>query len=137
MEAGREEAGRLKAQEDDAMTTPKPPWTEAGGAHQLPFMAAASRTMRGDRDLACPRCAAATLRSYFHEFNRDRRTGTFWVWCPGCRTTAHLPRVTPPGPPPPDPFAELSLDDFAALELDPAESLLDRLDRLWDEGRLG
>jgi len=38
---------------------------------------------------------------------------------------------------PTDPFARLSLEQFAALEIDPRERFLDRLNRPWDEGKLG
>lgn len=105
-------------------------WIEAGGPHQFTFMGAASRTLRGERGIDCPKCGAATLRSYFHVFNPAKRTGTVWVWCAACRTTAHLPRVTPTVDLGPDPFARLSLEQFAALESDPDEAFLDRLDRL-------
>jgi len=39
-----------------------------------------------------------------------------WVWCPACCTTGHLPRVTLTVDLDPDPFASLSLGQFAALE---------------------
>ncbi|HEX4423330.1 MAG TPA: hypothetical protein VH165_35715 [Kofleriaceae bacterium] len=105
-------------------------WTEAGGPHQMAFMGAASRTLRGEREIACPKCGAAELRAYFHLFNAAKRTGTIWVWCPACRTTGHLPRVTPAVELGPDPFAGLSLEQFAALELDPHKGLIDRLEEL-------
>ncbi len=35
-----------------------------------------------------------------------------------------------------DPFAQLSLEQFAALEADPKEQLLDRLDRLVSNGTI-
>jgi hypothetical protein len=111
-------------------------WTQAGGPHQFAFMGAASRTLRGDRDIECPKCARATLRWYYHVFNLAKRTGTMWVWCPACYTTGHLPRVTPTVDPGPDPFSALSLAQFAALEADPTEPLLDRLDRLATQGVL-
>lgn len=111
-------------------------WQEAGGPHQFAFMGAASRTLRGDRDIDCPKCGAAKLRAYFHVFNPTKRTGTIWVWCPACHTTGHLPRVTPTVEVGSDPFAALSLDQFAALEADPNEHLLDRLDRLVSDGTI-
>jgi len=100
------------------------------------FMGAASRTLRGERDLDCPKCGAAKLRSYFHMFNATKRTGTIWVWCPACHTTGHLPRVTPAVDLGTDPFARLSLEQFAALESDPDEPLLDQLDRLVGDGTI-
>jgi hypothetical protein len=112
-------------------------WTEAAGPHQFPFMGAASRSLKGERALLCPKCAAAELRFYYHEFKPDKRTGTIWVWCPACATTCHLPRVTPKVDLGPDPFAALSLEQFAALEADPSERFLDRLDRLWSHGKIG
>ncbi|HEX3757201.1 MAG TPA: hypothetical protein VHW23_00785 [Kofleriaceae bacterium] len=111
-------------------------WTEAGGPHQFAFMGAASRTLRGERDIDCPKCGAAKLRAYFHVFNVAKRTGTIWVWCPACHTTGHLPRVTPTVEVGSDPFAQLSLEQFAALEADPKEQLLDRLDRLVSNGTI-
>ena len=110
-------------------------WIEAGGAHQFPFMGAASRMLKGERAIACPQCGAAALRGYVHLFQPATRTGTIWVWCSTCRTTIHLPRVTPQVDLGPDPFAALTLDELDALER--AEPLLDRLDRLWDQGALG
>lgn len=110
-------------------------WTEAGGPHQFPFMGAASRTLAGERAIACPRCAEGTLRGYLHAFKPETRSGTLWVWCPRCRTTTHLPRVTPKVEVGPDPFADLSREQFEALER--GEPLLDRLERLWDRGALG
>jgi hypothetical protein len=35
-----------------------------------------------------------------------------------------------------DPFAHLTLEQFAELELDESENLLDRLDRLWEAGEI-
>jgi hypothetical protein len=111
-------------------------WIDAGGPHQFAFMGAASRTLRGERDIDCPKCGAARLRSYFHVFNPAKRTGTIWVWCPACHMTGHLPRVTPTVEVGSDPFADLSLEQFAALEADPKEPLLDRLDRLVGDGTI-
>lgn len=111
-------------------------WIEAGGPHQFAFMGAASRTLCGEQDIDCPKCGAAKLRSYFHVFNPAKRTGTIWVWCPSCHTTGHLPRVTPTVDLGPDPFAGLSLGQFAELESNPNEPLLDRLDRLVDDGTI-
>jgi len=112
-------------------------WIEAGGPHQFSFMGAASRSLRGERDIDCPKCGAAKLRAYFHVLSPAKRTGTVWVWCRACHTTAHLPRVTPTADLGPDPFAALSLEQFAALETDRAEPFLDRLDRLVDDGTIG
>lgn len=109
-------------------------WTQAGGPYQFPFMGAGSRTLAGEHEIACPRCAEATLRGYFHAFKPETGRGTLWVWCPRCRTTTHLPRVTPKAEVGPDPFADLSLEQFDALER--SEPLLDRLDRLWEQGAL-
>lgn len=111
-----------------------PDWTHAGGEHQLPFMAAASKALRGELG-ACPRCSQGPLRRYFHKFDGDRPQGTLWVWCGSCRTYAHVPRVEPREVPV-DPFAHLSLHAFADLERSPAEPFLDRLERLWNEGAL-
>jgi hypothetical protein len=111
-------------------------WTEAGGPHQFAFMGAASRTLRGERGIDCPKCGQAKLRSYFHVFNAAKGTGTIWVWCPSCRTTCHLPRVVPSGEVPRDPFASYSLEQFAELETQSKEPFLDRLDRLWDAGKM-
>jgi hypothetical protein len=111
-------------------------WIEAGGAFQFPFMGAASRSLQGERGIVCPKCAQTTLRAYFHAFDREKDVGTIWVWCPKCRTTAHLPRVIPKVALGPDPFSELSREEFARLETKSGEHLLDRLDRLWTQGQL-
>jgi hypothetical protein len=112
-------------------------WIEAGGKHQLPFMSAASRSLKGEREIECPRCDKSHLRIYFHVFNKNTGSGTIWVWCSYCRTTTHLPRVKPQGFIFPDPFAKLSLEDFAQLEQNETEGLLDRLDQLWHRGEIG
>ncbi|HEY8202658.1 MAG TPA: hypothetical protein VII47_15060 [Actinomycetota bacterium] len=110
-------------------------WVEAGGEIQIPCMVAAGKVLRGEQ-VMCPRCGAATLRYYFHAFDPREGRGTLWVWCPACGTTCHLPRVVPNGLTSTDPFADLDLEAFAELELSPDEGLLDRLDRMWDEGVL-
>lgn len=110
-------------------------WIEAGGEYQLPCMNAAGRVLKGEQ-VQCPKCHAANLRYYFHAFDKSRGRGTIWVWCPNCHLTCHLPRVSPMGLRQDDPFAALDLDQFAELELNPRETLLDRLNRMWDEGAL-
>lgn len=117
--------------DDASMST----WTPAGGSHQLPFMAAASKALRGELG-RCPRCAQGALRRYFHRFKREDPAGTLWLWCASCRTFTHLPRVQPSGALP-DPFAELSVREFAALEAVENGGFLDRLERLWVDGDLG
>ena len=77
------------------------------------------------------------MRHYYHVFDKNRRTGSLWVWCQHCGTHCHLPRVSPSGRDYQDPFEELDIHEFAALELDEQEGFLDRLDRMWDEGQLG
>lgn len=110
-------------------------WIQAGGPHQFPFiMDAASRSLMGERDIDCPRRHRGTIRAYFHMFKPAERTGTIWVWCAECRTTAHLPRVTPQDDPGLDHYASLSIDQFAEFE---GARFLDRLERLWQEGTLG
>ncbi len=110
-------------------------WTEAAGPYQFPFMGAATRSLKGEMQIQCPKCSGGPLRAYFHMFKPADETGTIWVWCPECRTTTHLPRVTPQVELGPDPFANLTIDEFEALERS-EESLLDRLDRMWAEGKL-
>jgi hypothetical protein len=100
------------------------------------MMGAASRALAGEYDAPCPRGDGGRLRFYFHRFNAEAGTGTMWAWCPTCGTTTHLPRVQPTELSLRDPFAGLSLQEFAAIELDPDDGLLDRLDRLWDEGAI-
>jgi hypothetical protein len=100
-------------------------------------MGAASRTLAGERGIRCPKCNEEELRAYFHEFDPQRRRGTIWVWCPRCRVTAHLPRVTPKADLGPDPFRGLSLEQFAAVEADTNEPFMDKLDRLWNERKIG
>lgn len=110
-------------------------WIEAGGEHQTAFFNATSRILDGASGIPCPKCGQAELRFYFHIMNPSKGTGTVWVWCPACRTTTHLPRVTPRAKMPLDPFASLDLEAFARLETG-GEPLLDQLDRLWTEGTL-
>ena len=113
----------------------KPDWIEAGGEYQVPFIAAAARVIKG-ADVACPKCAAPHLRHYFHRIDRRAETGTAWVWCDNCRTHTHLPRVRPQGLGQRDPLADVNADAFGALELDAALPFLDRLNDLWESGRL-
>jgi hypothetical protein len=108
-------------------------WIHAGGTLQLPFMTAAARALRGQL-APCPKCSAE-LRAYFHVFNVKEKKGTIWLWCGACHLHTHLPR-TRPQVAFQDPFAELSLDEFAALELDSGQPLLDRLEALWTTGQL-
>jgi hypothetical protein len=110
-------------------------WVEAGGEFQIPFMLAARKVTAGD-PVPCPRCRASALRYYFHVMNRQQGTGTLWEWCPSCFTKCHLPRVSPAVVGQVDPFAALTIDQFSELELDPRERFMDRLNRLWDEGKL-
>lgn len=109
-------------------------WTAAGGEHQVPFMAAASRATRGELG-RCPKCRAGSLRCYFHEFRRERRQGSLWLWCGACRTFTCLSRVQAHSVPV-DPFAGLTTHEFAELERSEAEPFLDRLERLWVDGVL-
>ncbi len=112
-------------------------WTEAGGEYQIPFMGAASRTLKGEYPITCGKCGQAPLRFYFHVFNEAKGTGTLWVWCPSCRTQTHLPRVKPDAKGFDDPFKNLSLEDFARMEEDATEPFIEKLDRLWDKGTIG
>jgi hypothetical protein len=114
-----------------------PRWMEAGGANQFEFMGAASRSLRGERNITCPKCGQAILHAYFHQFNANTGRGTIWVWCPNCHTTCHLPRVVPAADMGQDSFRDLSLAQFEALERDSQEGFFDRLERLWKEGRIG
>jgi len=112
-------------------------WTEAGGEYQLLFMSAASRLIKVDENIECPKCKQSTIRFYFHVFNKNKGTGTIWIWCPNCRTTLHLPRVKPEGLIFPDPFSNLSIEEFAEIEQDTRISFMDRLDKLWNIGKIG
>ncbi|NJO18089.1 MAG: hypothetical protein HC877_20870 [Thioploca sp.] len=113
----------------------QPRWMEASDENQIPFMLAAKQVFQG-KPVPCPKCNEATLRYYFHIFDRQRGRGTIWAWCPNCFTQCHLPRVSPQNVFQVDPFDHLTLDQFAELELDPKEPLVNRLNRLWEEGRL-
>jgi hypothetical protein len=112
------------------------PWIEAGGSDQLALMGAASRAVEGELDIACPRHEGERLRFYFHRLNELSGTGTMWVWCHTSRIASHIPRVKPTHSRLRDPFADLTIEQFAALELDPETRFLDRLDRLWEEGAI-
>jgi hypothetical protein len=47
-----------------------------------------------------------------------------------------LPRIAPSAVPQTDPFADLSLEKFAELEVNANEPFQDLLNRLWEEGPL-
>jgi len=111
-------------------------WKESYGELRLPFFGAAGKIVDGDFHVTCPNCRKSTLRFYYHKFNTQKDTGTLWAWCPHCRVTTHLPRVSPKGWDFPDPFRDLSPDAFAELE-DSDEPLVSKLDRLWVRGQIG
>jgi len=111
-------------------------WAEAGGQNHFAFMGAASRILNGDNKINCPKCAKGTLRFYFHIFDKKKGTGTLWVWCHFCRTNTHLPRVILKARNIRDPFINMSLEEFAQLELSETDNFIDRLDLLWDEGKI-
>jgi hypothetical protein len=113
----------------------QPKWIEAHDEDQIPFMLSARRVFQG-KPILCPKCEKATLRYYFHIFDKQNKRGTVWVWCPNCHTQCHLPRVSPQNVTQADPFASLTLDQFAELELDPEELFLDRVNLLWEKGKL-
>lgn len=94
----------------------------------MPFMAVASRALSGDVQ-PCPKCKGE-VRAYFHVFNRQKSQGSLWAWCSACGIYTTLARVQPTATFH-DPFADLSLEQFASLEADPREPMLDRLERLW------
>ncbi len=110
-------------------------WMEASDEYQVPFMLAARQVFQGT-PILCPKCNKSTLRYYFHIFNQQRFQGTLWVWCPSCFTQCHLPRVSPQNVTQVDPFADLTLDQFAELELDPKNPLINRLNQFWEEGKI-
>ncbi|MDB4962582.1 MAG: hypothetical protein JWP01_2581 [Myxococcales bacterium] len=109
-------------------------WIEAGGDHQVPFMAAASRAARGQLG-RCPACSKGDLRCYFHAFKPAQHQGTVWLWCGACHTSARLARVQPTGNMPVDPFASLTTEQFTELET-AGQPFLDRLEQLWVDGTL-
>jgi hypothetical protein len=113
----------------------KPRWVEAGGTFQILFMVAAGQALKGG-EVACPKCAAPHLRHYFHVLDRRADTGSVWIWCDNCRTHSHLPRVRASSSRQRDPFAGVDDEAFAALEMDRALPFLDRLNGLWNDGRL-
>ncbi len=110
-------------------------WIEAGGEYQIPFMIAAQKVFKGE-PVQCPKCSGASLRYYFHILDQQHGRGAIWAWCPNCFTKCHLPRVSPKNIMQIDPFASHTLDQFAELEIDPKEPFLDRLNRIWEEGKL-
>lgn len=110
-------------------------WRESYGGLRLPFMGAAGKILDGNFNVDCPNCHKSTLRFYYHEFNKEEGTGTFWAWCPNCRLVTHLPRVEPEGWRYPDPFQDVS--DFGGLEDGSGEPLVARLDKLWVQGKIG
>ncbi|MBY0320039.1 MAG: hypothetical protein K2X72_15050 [Reyranella sp.] len=110
-------------------------WRESFGELKLPFMGAAGKILDGNFHVDCPNCHKSTLRFYYHEFNKQKGTGTLWAWCPSCRVMTHLPRVEPAGRHFPDPFRDI--DDFGKLEGRNDDPLVARLDKLWDDGKIG
>ena len=108
-------------------------WVPAHGEHQLAFLGAASRALHGD-SRPCPKCSVS-LRAYFHVINVEKRTGSLWAWCSTCGMFATLPRVKPTVCLP-DPFSDLSREEFIALELSTEELFFDRLERMWNDGAL-
>jgi hypothetical protein len=108
-------------------------WVPAYGEHQLPFLGAANRALRGDL-AACPKCAKG-LRAYFHVFDQETGKGSLWVWCAHCGMHATLPRVKPPRTFP-DPFAAVPRGEFGAMEINANVRFLDRLEQLWIDGTL-
>ena len=110
-------------------------WRDSYGELKLPFMGAAGKILDGNFHVDCPNCHKSTLRFYYHEFNKQKGSGTLWAWCPNCRVTTHLPRVEPEGWRFPDPFRDI--DDFGKLEIRNDAPLVGRLDKLWDEGKIG
>jgi hypothetical protein len=114
----------------------KSKWTEASDEHQIPFMLAARKVFNGE-PVRCPKCDFVAIRYYFHIMNQQQRRGTIWAWCPKCFIKCHLPRVSPRNVAQVDPFANLTLQQFAELEVDPTEPFMERMNRLWEEGKLG
>jgi hypothetical protein len=112
-------------------------WRESYGELRLPFFSAAGQIVDGNFQVDCPNCHQAALRFYYHVFNKAKDTGTLWAWCPNCRMTTHLPRVQPEGWCFPDPFAALSLDEFAEFDASSGGPLVERLDKLWAQGKIG
>lgn len=108
-------------------------WVPAYGEHQLPFLGAASRVLRGELPL-CPKCHAS-LRAYFHVFQPETGKGSLWAWCGTCGMYVTLPRVKPTVSFP-DPFADVPRGEFGALEMSSNEPFLDRLERMWNNGTL-
>jgi hypothetical protein len=111
-------------------------WTEVSGPDQIALMGAASRAVQGDLSAKCPHGDDQELRFYFHRMNDRTGTGTMWVWCPVSRIAGHIPRVRPVLDRLRDPFGDLALEEFAALEVARDVPFLDRLDRLWEEGAI-
>lgn len=54
-----------------------PRWKPANGEHQLLFMGAANRALRGEPH-PCPKCNGE-LRAYFHVFQPETGKGSLWV----------------------------------------------------------
>jgi hypothetical protein len=108
-------------------------WVSAYGVHELAFVGAANRALRGVFG-PCPRCNGA-LRSYFHVFQSQTGKGTLWLWCSTCGMHTTLTRVKP-ALRFPDPFAGLARREFGVLEADGEERFFDRLERMWSDGIL-
>lgn len=103
--------------------------TEAG---QLELMGAASRLVDDGVPGTCPLCKTASLRFYFHLFDRESNRGTIWVWCPNCKKWGHISRVMLESEYA-DPFTRVRAKEFAAME---RGDFISRLNQLWDTEKL-
>jgi hypothetical protein len=112
-------------------------WRDAFGDMKLPFLKGAGDIVDGKFDVPCPCCRTHTLRFYYHEFNHEKGTGTLWAWCPQCRLTMHIPRVSPKSRSFPDPYRALAMDEFAEMEGKDNRPFVAHLDDLWRKGVIG
>ena len=111
-------------------------WLQAWGPYEVPYRGAAGKALDGNLTTICPKCEQTRLRYYYHITNKKRRTGAMWVWCPVCRMVTHVSRQTLNVTIFQDPLANLSDDEFVELELSKEVPFMDRLDLLWEEGKI-
>lgn len=99
---------------------------------QVLMMAAGTSILDTGVPPTCPLCEQSPLRFYCHVFRQEQEQGTIWVWCPRCKGTTHVSRMTITWQLQ-DPYRDLDLRSFAKLE---RSRWLERLDELWEAKKI-
>lgn len=102
-------------------------------SEQVKALGRTARNVGGSGERICPACGKVSVRTY--RYFSERITGPTvisYVWCSHCHRYAGSTGPRPPGPDLKDP---LTRQDHIDLDHD-LIALLERLDHLWDIGRL-